>query len=664
MSDLNPRQREAVRYTAGPLLVIAGAGSGKTSVITRKIAALVREHRIDPSNIFAVTFTNKAAREMKTRVAALLAGSNVKGLSISTFHTLGLRILRAECEHAGYRPELSIYDSTDSLGLLRDLAHNSMAEEVQHQISRWKNAMLDPEQAAAAAGSDPVAAQAARLYPLYQRHLKACNAVDFDDLIFQPVLMFTRHPDVLSTWQERIRYLLVDEYQDTNACQYSLVRQLAGTRGALTVVGDDDQSVYAWRGACPENLFQLEQDFPNLKVIKLEQNYRSAGRILKAANSLIGHNPHVHEKRLWSDLGYGEPIRVIVARDEEHESDRVVAQLLHHKFTHRTAFRDYALLYRSNHQARAFERALREQRIPYYLSGGMSFFEHSEIRDVMAYLRLVANPADNSAFLRIVNTPRREIGAATLEGLARHAAECGSSLSDASFSDGLEEHLGPRQLSALRRFTTWISGLSERAPESNPADLAREILTEANYETWLQDSSDSPAAAARRQQNVAEVLDWLRRLTTQDGELSYADAVARISLIGMLDNDDPDASIDQVSLMTLHAAKGLEFPHVYLVGMEENLLPHRNSVEQDTIEEERRLAYVGITRARRTLSFSLARHRKRYGEIVDCEPSRFLGELPADDLEWQDEDAAAEPQERQERADAHIANLRGLLGTS
>ncbi len=649
---------------AGPLLVLAGAGSGKTSVITRKIVALIREHGIDPSRIVAVTFTNKAAREMKTRVAALLGGGAAKGLAISTFHTLGLRILRAEGAHAGYRAGLSIYDSTDSLGLIRDLAHNSMAEDIQRQISRWKNAMVEPEHAMATAGTDPLAAQAAKLYPLYQRHLKACNAVDFDDLILEPALIFARHPDVLSAWQDRIRYLLVDEYQDTNACQYSLVRQLVGTRGALTVVGDDDQSVYAWRGARPENLLQLQQDFPNLKVIKLEQNYRSAGRILKAANSLIRNNPHVYEKRLWSDLGYGDPIRVIVARDEEHEADRVVAQLLHHKFKHRTDFRDYALLYRGNHQARVLERALREQRIPYYLSGGISFFEHSEIRDVMGYLRLVANPADNSAFLRVANTPRREIGAATLEGLARYAAENGLSLTDASFADGLALQLNSRQLAALRRFTTWISALAERAPEADPAGLAREIVAEAHYDAWLQETSDSPAAAQKRQENVADVLDWLRRLTVQDGELSFADAVARISLIGMLDNNDPDASIDQVSLMTLHAAKGLEFPHVYLVGMEENLLPHRTSVEQDTVDEERRLAYVGITRARKTLSFSLARCRKRYGEIVDCEPSRFLAELPADDLEWQDEAASANPQERQERADAHLANLRGLLDTS
>ncbi|MHB8549791.1 MAG: UvrD-helicase domain-containing protein [Acidiferrobacterales bacterium] len=664
MPDLNPRQKEAVRYTEGPLLVLAGAGSGKTSVITRKIALLVRERKIAPSNIAAVTFTNKAAREMKTRVAALLSGGEAKNLAISTFHTLGLRILRAEGARAGYLPGFSIYDSTDSLALIRDLSHNSMAEEMQRRISIWKNAMIEPDQALLTAGADPLEVQAAKLYPTYQRHLKACNAVDFDDLILQPALIFAQHPEVLSAWQDRISYLLVDEYQDTNACQYHLVRQLVGTRGALTVVGDDDQSVYAWRGARPENLFQLESDFPGLRVIKLEQNYRSAGRILKAANSLIRNNPHVYEKRLWSDLGYGDPIRVIVARDEEHEADRVVAQLLHHKFTNRTAFRDYALLYRGNHQARVFERALREQRIPYYLSGGTSFFDRSEVRDVMAYFRLVANPADNNAFLRIVNTPRREIGAATLEGLGRYAACSGLTLADAALQDGLAEQLSTRQITALRRFATWIFDLSGRAPETDPATLAKEIIGEVHYDSWLEETSDSPAAAGKRAENVADLLDWLRRLAAQDSELSFAEAIARISLIGMLDKDEPDADADQVSLMTLHAAKGLEFPHVYMVGMEEGLLPHRTSVEQDTIEEERRLAYVGITRARRTLGFSLVRRRKRYGEIVDCEPSRFLSELPKDDLEWQDEGSCADPQERQEFADAHLASLRGILGSS
>lgn len=652
-----------MRYTKSPLLVLAGAGSGKTAVITHKIALLIRERGIAPDHISAVTFTNKAAREMKTRIAGLLAGTGTKGLMISTFHTLGLNILRQDGTHAGYQRGFSIYDAADSLALIRELLRTNTGEEVQRHISNWKNALIDPGRALIDAGNDPLAAQAARIYPEYQRHLKACNALDFDDLILQPLMLLRENPAVLSSWRERIHYLLVDEYQDTNACQYELVKQLVGDRGALTVVGDDDQSIYAWRGARPENLYQLEKDFPDLKVIKLEQNYRSSGRILKAANHLIRLNPHVHEKKLWSDLGYGDPIRVIVSRDEEHEADRVVAQLLHHKFVNRTEFRDYAILYRGNHQARLFERVLREQRVPYYLSGGTSFFERSEIRDVMAYFRLIANPGDNNAFLRIANTPRREIGAATLEGLGQYAAQRSLNLTDASFELGLAQHLNDRQLSALRRFTTWLSDCAGRAQESEPAALAREVLVDIGYETWLQDTSDSLPAAEKRMQNVHELLGWMQRLSSQDDEQTFSELVARICLIGMLDNDEPEPGADQVSLMTLHAAKGLEFPHVFIVGMEEGLLPHRNSIEQDTIEEERRLVYVGITRARKTLSFSIARRRKRHGEISDCEPSRFLPELPADDLQWEDEGGSTDPQQRQERADAHLANLRGLLSS-
>ncbi len=651
-----------MHYTKGPLLVLAGAGSGKTAVITRKIAYLIRECGIAPGNIAAVTFTNKAAREMKSRVAALIGNADTKGLILSTFHTLGLNILRQDGIHAGYQRGFSIYDAADSLALIRELLRNNTGEEVQRHISNWKNALIGPERALLECGTDALAMQAARIYPEYQRHLKACNALDFDDLILQPLLLLMDKPDVLSSWRERIRHLLVDEYQDTNTCQYELVKLLVGDRGALTVVGDDDQSIYAWRGAKPENLNQLEKDFPDLKVIKLEQNYRSSGRILKAANTLIRQNPHAHEKRLWSDLGYGDPIRVIVSRDEEHEVERVVTQLLHHKFVQRTDFRDYAILYRGNHQARLFERALREQRVPYYLSGGTSFFERSEIRDVMSYCRLIANPGDNNAFLRVANTPRREIGAATLEGLSQYAAQRSLSLTDASFELGLSQHLNDRQLTALRRFTTWIVDCAGRAQESEPAALAREALGDVGYETWLQDTSDSLPAAERRMQNVNDLLGWMQRLSSQDAEQSFGEIVARICLIGMLDNDEPDADVDQVSLMTLHAAKGLEFPHVFIAGMEEGLLPHRNSMEQDTIEEERRLVYVGITRARKTLSFSLARRRKRHGEIIDCEPSRFLSELPTDDLQWENEGGPADPQQRQERADAHLANLRGLLG--
>ena len=674
MNKLNARQKEAVRYLDGPLLVLAGAGSGKTSVITRKIAWLIQECGIQPTRIAAVTFTNKAAREMKTRVSEQLKGTDAKGLAISTFHTLGLTILRKELAASGYKPGFSIHDSEDSLNLIRESLRGNKGvtpESVQWQISAWKNALLSPEQAAAGSNGDTLLSSAAHVYAEYQRSLKAFNALDFDDLILQPVHLLRDHPEVRARWQTQVRYLLVDEYQDTNAGQYELVKLLVGDGGALTVVGDDDQSVYAWRGARPENLHQLKDDYTNLKVIKLEQNYRCTGRILKAANTLIANNPHLFEKRLWSEHGFGDPVRVLACRDDEHEAERVVSELMHHKFLHNTDHRDYAILYRGNHQARQFERVLREQRIPYYLSGGLSFFERTEVRDIMAYLKLLANPDNDSAFLRVVNTPRREIGAATLEKLSAYAQGRNLSLFAASFEMGLAQHLNDRQLAALKRFCVWLSDLSDRAKEEQPATVLSSLLSDIAYDTWLKETCDSLEAAEKRMQNVLELTGWLTRLAKQvqeDEPSTFAELVARLSLIGMLDNEDDDNNNDQVSLMTLHAAKGLEFPHVFIVGMEEGLLPHRSSIAEgaenaDTaIEEERRLAYVGITRAKTTLAFSYAKQRKRYGEVVSCEPSRFLNELPADDLQWEGKGSNANPEQKQERGAAHVAHLRNLLG--
>jgi ATP-dependent DNA helicase Rep len=663
LSALNPRQKEAVRYTDGPLLVLAGAGSGKTATITRKIAWLI-ESGLSPAHIVAVTFTNKAAREMKTRVKDLLGGKEGKGLTVSTFHTLGLNILRKSVTATGYKPNFSIFNADDSVALLRELARKAsitseQMERAQWQISHWKNQLLTPD---LVAHEQPDAAQlaAARLYTDYQRQLRAYNAVDFDDLILQPVLLFQAQPTLLTEWRERIHYLLVDEYQDTNSAQYALVKQLVGARGALTVVGDDDQSVYAWRGAQPENLRLLQTDFPDLKVIKLEQNYRSSGRILKAANTLIANNPHLFEKSLWSDLGYGDRLRVLRARNEEHEAERVVSQLLHHKFQHRTEFRDYAILYRGNHQARPFERVLREHRIPYYLSGGMSFFDYGEIKDVMAYLRLLCNPDDDNAFLRIINTPRREIGAATLEKLARFATGRGVSLYASAFEPDLDAHLNDRALASVRRFVHWVSERAEAAQGDDPVGCVRGMLDDIAYAEWLKDTSDDLTAAERRLENVLELVGWIERLARQNGgEKSLGELVGDLSLIGMLEREDDGQAGDNVALMTLHAAKGLEFPHVFIVGMEEDLLPHRTSVLDGNVEEERRLAYVGITRARKTLTFSLAKQRKRYGELIDCEPSRFLGELPTEDLEW--EGATTDPEQKLAHGEAHLANLRSLL---
>ncbi|KPK40182.1 MAG: ATP-dependent DNA helicase Rep [Gammaproteobacteria bacterium SG8_47] len=667
MADgLNPRQRAAVNHVASPLLVLAGAGSGKTRVITHKIAHLIGKCDVAPRHIAAVTFTNKAAREMKARAAKLLKGTASEGLRVSTFHTLGLDIIRREIKRLGFKPGFSIFDTQDTTTLVRELmrkglgASGDQEDPMRWQISRWKNAFVTPEQAQASAGTEPRAVMAAALYERYQHHLKAYNAFDFDDLIMVPVRLFYEHPDALGAWRERIRYLLVDEYQDTNATQYELVKLLVGERSGLTVVGDDDQSIYAWRGAQPENLALLKNDFPTLKVIKLEQNYRSMGRILKAANQLIANNAHVFDKSLWSELGYGDPIRVMRAQDDEHEAEKVITRLLHHKFTNGTRHRDYAILYRGNHQSRIFERVLREHNIPYQLSGSTSFFNLTEVKDILSYLRLLVNPDDDAAFLRIVNTPRREIGAATLEKLGSYANRRGLSLFAASFELGLQQELNERASRRLREFVEWLVDLGDRGQRSDTLAAVHDLVSDIRYEQWLLDTCKDEPTAMRRMENVRELVAWLQRLSQQGlKEPTLAELVSKVALLDMLDRQREEDVSDAVQLMTLHAAKGLEFPHVFLVGFEEGMLPHQSSIDEDNVEEERRLAYVGITRAQRTLTLSFAAKRRRRGAELDCTPSRFISELPEDDLNW--EGSQQDEGERRETGQAHLANLRGIL---
>lgn len=666
---LNAEQRAAVRHIDGPLLVLAGAGSGKTRVITHKINYLLRECRLAPGAVAAVTFTNKAAREMAERVAAAPAAKRgAQKPMISTFHSLGLRFLQRESEQAGIRKGFSIFDAEDTRGLLRELAHRELGladkelAAVQARISDWKSGLIEPAQALSAAPDD-IAVRDARLFEVYERHLRAYNAVDFDDLIALPVRCLRQDPAVRERWQNRFRYLLVDEYQDTNAAQYELLRLLAGPRACFTVVGDDDQSIYAWRGARPENLRQLQADYPHLAVIKLEQNYRSTVAILSAANGLISHNPHLFEKRLWSELGRGEPIRVLGCEDAEAEVRRVVAELLQHRLQRRTRYGAYAILYRGNHQARPFEKALREHRIPYRITGGPSFFDAAEVKDVLAYLRLLTNPDDDAAFLRIINVPRREIGAATLERLGGYAARRQISLLSACGEIGLDAVMPERPRARLQAFADWMAELARFAETEPPADCLRRLLNESDYLPWLAEATADRRRLERRHKNVEELIGWITRLADRqpagDGGLSAL--LAHISLMGMLERRTDEDSVDQVQLMTLHSAKGLEFDHVFIVGFEEGLLPHRNSIDADTIEEERRLAYVGITRARRSLTITHAARRKAGGEWTDCEPSRFLQELPAETLDWQRPSAEQDPAKRRANGRTHLAGLRQLL---
>jgi ATP-dependent DNA helicase Rep len=671
--NLNTQQKAALKYINGPLLVLAGAGSGKTSVITGKIAYLVQQCGIPSRNIYAVTFTNKAAREMKDRVSKLLSSSESKGLSVSTFHNLGLNIIRHEIKKLGFKPGFSIMDQEDCRNILKELLvrHSDLDEKlidnIQYTISDWKNSLLEPGQAVSAAnntGEQTIA----MLYERYQRALRAYNAVDFDDLIMIPVCLFREHPEVLAKWQQRIRYMLVDEYQDTNLAQYELVRTLVKEKQALTVVGDDDQSIYAWRGARPENLMQLQDDFPALKVIKLEQNYRSTGRILAAANQLIDNNPHLIQKALWSELGPGDPLRFIISDNEEREAERVVNEIIDMRLKRRCKYSDFAILYRGNYQSKLLELKLQTQNIPYDITGGQSFYAKTEIKDVMAYLRLIINPDDDNALLRIINTPRRQIGPTTLERLGEYANQRQVSFLDAIDEVGLSATVPSANLQRLQRFKHWLQSVQRNVYSDKPVPAIREMLEDIDYQDWLRQNASSDAAANKRWENINLLISQIEyALKDSDSDSIEADknpieaAISKIILRDILDREQEESADDKVQLLTLHAAKGLEFLHVFLIGMEEDVLPHRNSIEGDQIEEERRLAYVGITRAQRTLTMTSAAQRTQFGETSATTPSRFVDELPQDDLVRMGGNTEASAEQNQAAGEESLDALKSLF---
>jgi ATP-dependent DNA helicase Rep len=599
---------------------------------------------------------------MSERLRKRLGAEKAAEITVSTFHSLGWKILRAHHGQLGYRAGISILDEQDSMTVVRDLLPEGTSPEMvrlaRAQLSRWKNRAVMAADEPAGIDSRGEAAIWA-LYSRYQEHLGNLNAVDFDDLILQSLRALNDEKIRLS-WQQRIRYLLVDEYQDTNETQYQMLRLLAGTQGRLTAVGDDDQSIYGWRGAQPENLQQLATDYPGLHVVKLEQNYRSCGTVLKAANALISYNPRAIDKRLWSALRDGEPIRVLPCADEQEEAGVIASEILHRQYTTRADWRDFAVLYRGNHQSRALEQAFREQRIPYHLSGGTSFFDRTEIKDLMCYLRLAVNPDDNTAFLRIVNTPRREIGVSSRGLIAKYAGTERCSLFEAAVSPACQAQLKPSSAASLRRFVDWIIEAGDRGERSNPVEAIRDLFDRIQYEPWLRDQSDNPAQADRRIENMKELLAWLTRLHEDSPDQGLLDLMGRLCLLTSLDQEKEAGQ--EVRLMTLHGSKGLEFSHVFLAGIEEDLLPHRMSLEDNAEEEERRLMYVGITRARDSLSLSFARKRKRYGERIKCEPSRFLDELPKELLEWRGEDLEKDHERTRKRAATHLDKLREMFG--
>lgn len=666
---LNLQQQQAVTTIDTPCLVLAGAGSGKTRVIINKIAYLIEHCHYLPNTIAAVTFTNKAAREMRERVAQSIGSQKSKGLTVCTFHTLGFDLIKREHQALGLKSSITLFDEHDQKGLLQELTKPFLLEDKEkltqliQYISSCKNDLILPKQALALAKT-PIDRTFAECYQLYVEQMHAYNALDFDDLIMLPTLLLRHNTEIRNKWQKKIGYLLVDEYQDTNTSQYELIKLLVGEQAKLTVVGDDDQSIYSWRGAKPENIVRLRDDFPNLSVIKLEQNYRSTQRILHCANILIDNNDHVFAKKLFSQLGMGEPLQVIEAKNEEHEAERIVGELIAHRFLHKTTYRDYAILYRGNHQSRLLEKVLMQNRIPYKISGGTSLFSRIEIKDVMAYLRLLVNQDDDSAFIRIANTPRREIGMATLEKLGKLAKEKHCSLFEAIFDFELIQRVTAKAYTALHDFAEWIVKLSDQVERSDPQQAIREMFAQLQYETYLYEQANNPKAAEMQSRNVAMLLQWVHDMLEGDEfnpPMTLSQVVLRLTLRDMLERNENEQSGDEVQLMTLHASKGLEFPYVYLIGMEEGILPHQNSIDDNNIEEERRLAYVGITRAQKELTFSRCKTRRQMGEIIHTEPSRFLLELPQDDLVWEKYKPPLTEQQKQAQRQQGFARLKALL---
>jgi ATP-dependent DNA helicase Rep len=649
-AGLNIAQLDAVNHLGGPCLVLAGAGSGKTRVITHKIGRLIQAG-LAANRIAAITFTNKAAAEMRER-ARQLVGKAAKDVLICTFHSLGVRLLREDGKALGLKSQFSILDTDDITSILKDCGGSTdtaTARQWQWTISGWKGAGLNAEQALAQA-KDETERVIALVMARYQERLTAYQSVDFDDLIALPLKLLREFPEVREKWQKKLGHVLVDEYQDTNATQYELLKLLIGERGRFTAVGDDDQSIYGWRGATLDNLKKLPQDYPELRVIKLEQNYRSTSAILRAANNVIGPNPKLFPKTLWSELGEGEPVRVSACDQEDHEAERAVARIQGLRASHKhKAFKDFAILYRANHQARPLETALRRAQIPYKVSGGQSFFDRAEIKDLCAWLRLLVNNNDDPAFLRTITTPKRGIGHQTLAQLGSFATQYKLSLFESLFSHSLAAAVNARALAGLHEFGRYLNDLEHRARHTRGAEAAKAFLSDwlkdIGYEQYLYDSEDSEKAAAARWGNVIDFCDWVAQrcggqiddsggVTTEREVKSMLEVAQTIALISTISEREQEA--DQVTLSTLHASKGLEWPHVILAGVNEGLLPFKPDDAGDgaalalRIQEERRLMYVGITRAQQTLVVSWLKRRKKGREMVPGQPSRFIEEMALD----------------------------------
>jgi len=646
---LNDAQLEAVNYIKGPCLVLAGAGSGKTRVITTKIVSLIHKHNIPPQNICAVTFTNKAAAEMRDRVRQEIGSETASKITISTFHSLGLLILKQEYHAVGLSKNFTLFDQYDSQKVIKDLlrekypqmlvdnSEKTVVEEIASSISNWKTSLLNPEDI-------PQKTLRVNVYQDYQDYLSACNAADFEDLIFKTAKLLMDNQNIREKYASLFKYMLVDEYQDTNETQYQLLKILTSKYNDFTVVGDDDQSIYAWRGARPENIKLLASDYPNLKVVKLEQNYRSTGHILNCANALIAHNDHIFSKSLYTSSDLGEKVNIMELRTETDESERVVQLILSHQFRNHTHWSDYAVLYRSNSQSRSLEKAFHEARIPCFISGGSSFFEQAEVKDILSWCRVICNPYDDMALIRVINVPRRGIGHETINYLFSQAKQIGKSIYESALNSKITDQLTGRQQESLSEFVLLLTKLRQLILAGKDMELAQNLVELIGYNAYIKANTDNKVAAEIKSKNISVLMSWIKdsiKGESGSGGLGFLEAVDKLGIREMMDRKKDDDSNEAVQMMTLHASKGLEFPYVYLVGMEEGTLPHKNSLPTkdnggfDNVDEERRLAYVGITRARRELTILLSRESSSRGGIPTAiSPSRFIGELSSADINY------------------------------
>lgn len=657
MHGLNPPQAAAVLHIEGPLLVLAGAGSGKTRVIVEKIAHLIGSGRYPARRIAAITFTNKSAKEMRERVAKRLREQDADEVTICTFHALGLKFLQIEHAAVGLKRGFSIFDADDAAAQIKDLMYGAKPDDIEDMknlVSRAKNAGLSPEQAMAAARSNREK-EAASVYERYQLRLTAFNAVDFDDLIRLPVQILEENPEIALAWRERIGYLLVDECQDTNDAQYRLLKQLAGDKGNFTCVGDDDQSIYAWRGANPENLQQMGRDYPTLEIIKLEQNYRCSNRVLRAANALIANNPHEHLKKLWSDQADGERIRVWECRNSEHEAEKVAAEIAFVAQSRNVPWSDFCILFRGNFQSRPLEKAMQLLRIPYHLTGGTMFLERQEVKDTLAWLRLLVNPDDDTAFMRAVQSPKRDVGAGTLARLAELAQEKDMPMAQAAEAIGALQQLPPRAANSLARFTDILRDLRAQMRQISSGDMIRKVAKESGLLSELRQQAKEEASYQRRANNIEELAQWF------EGGPRGATAADLAGQLALLSRSDKDEGGNQVRMMTMHASKGLEFPYVFIVGCEDGVLPHQVSLDEGNLQEERRLLYVGITRAKIQLWMSYSKLTRKFGEHVRLKPSRFFDEIPAEEIQRDGADPVADAARKKERASAGLAAIEALF---